>query len=172
MKLFYISGGQRSGKSRFAQECAMQESKNPVYLATARIWDDEFGERVQRHKSDRGDAWQTIEIEKKLSSFPVDDFDDEPVIVLDCITLWLTNFFTDNDGDPEKTLKQAKMEWDAFSRLPVKVYAVSNEIGMGIIPDSKSTRAFTDVQGFINQFISANAFKRWLMVSGFPLEIK
>jgi len=88
-KVTFITDGARSGKSSFAMQLAEQKSHNPVYLATARIWDDDFLKRVERHKKDRGKSWQTIEEEKDLSN---NDFTGRTVVV-DCITLWLTNFF-------------------------------------------------------------------------------
>ncbi|MBN2738627.1 MAG: bifunctional adenosylcobinamide kinase/adenosylcobinamide-phosphate guanylyltransferase [Spirochaetales bacterium] len=172
MELVYISGGQRSGKSRFAQQLAEEANPLRVYLATARIWDDDFAQRVKRHQADRGHGWHTLEIQKEISRFPLTDFKNQlPVVVLDCVTLWLTNYFTDNQGHKEKTLEQAKSQWDNFMKLPLRVYAVSNEIGMGLHSETPLGRDFTDVQGFMNQYISKQAVKAFFMVSGRALEL-
>ena len=85
-----ITGGQRSGKSGFAQKLALSLSSNPVYLATSRIWDDEFRERVKRHQADRGPEWTNIEEEKYLSKLDL----KEQVVIIDCVTLWCTNFLS------------------------------------------------------------------------------
>lgn len=167
-KLYYISGGQRSGKSRYAQNLARSLSPNPVYLATSRVWDEEHRKRIQRHQSDRGPEWKTIEEETHLSRL---QFDGE-VVVLDCITLWLTNLYTDLNFDVSKTLKQAKSEFDALLEQDFTLIAISNEIGMGVIPESASVRRFVDLQGWMNQHIAAKAEKAIFMVSGLPMEVK
>ena len=86
--IHYISGGERSGKSSFAQKMAEDISKNPFYLATSRIWDEDFKARVKRHISDRDERWTTIEEEKNISAV----IPDKATVVIDCVTLWLTNF--------------------------------------------------------------------------------
>lgn len=167
-KLYYISGGQRSGKSRYAQNLARSLSPNPVYLATSRVWDEEHRKRIQRHQSDRGPEWKTIEEETHLSRL---HFNGE-VVVLDCITLWLTNLYTDLNFDVSKTLEQAKSEFDALLEQDFTLIAISNEIGMGVIPESASVRRFVDLQGWMNQHIAAKAKKAIFMVSGLPMEVK
>ena len=100
----FITGGQRSGKSRYAQKLAEENSANPVYLATARKWDAEFEARIERHKADRGKKWRTIELERFNGNI---DFSGETV-VMDCVTLWLNNIFFDNQFNVEISLKQAR----------------------------------------------------------------
>jgi len=164
-----ITGGQRSGKSSLAQEIALQNSKNPIYLATARVWDDDFKKRIERHKSDRGAEWKNIEEEKFISSI---DFAEKSVVVIDCITLWLTNFFTDNKFDLDTTFEQAKSEWDKLLAKNINIIVVSNEIGMGIHADTAVGRKFTDLQGWMNQYIASKANKVSFMVSGIEMKIK
>lgn len=172
MKLIYISGGQRSGKSRFAQKCAQAEAERPVYLATSRILDEELKVRVERHKTDRADKWDCVEIEKEISGFPYTQFREENrVVVLDCLTLWLTNYFCDLEYDTEKTLATVKQEWDKFIQLPLTVYVVSNEIGMGVIPADEISRKFIDLQGFMNQYIAEKADEVWFMISGRSMRV-
>ena len=93
--MIYISGGARSGKSRFAQEMALRMSPNPVYLATARVWDDDFQEQIRRHKEERGPEWTNFEGYKHLHLLPL----ASRVVVIDCVTLWLANFFHDHNKD-------------------------------------------------------------------------
>ena len=110
-KIILITGGQRSGKSSKAEELALSLSATPVYVATAHIWDDEFRERVFKHQQRRGPQWTNIEEEKFLSRHDLTG----RVVVVDCVTLWLTNFFFANDSDVSKSLEQAKTEFDKFT---------------------------------------------------------
>lgn len=167
-KITFITGGARSGKSSFAQKRAENLSSNPIYLATARIWDEDFKQRVQRHQSDRGANWTTIEEEKELSKI---NFTGKTVL-LDCITLWLTNIFYDENYDIDKALQIAKKEWNRFVKQDATILVVSNEIGMGVHPEHESARKFADLQGWMNQYIAGNADQVFLLVSGIPVKIK
>lgn len=164
----FITGGARSGKSRFAQQLAEQRSDHPVYLATARVWDDDFAARIRRHQSDRDQRWQTVEEEKWLSTPDLGG----RTVVLDCITLWLTNFFYDNESDMEITMEEAKREWKAFIAQEMDLIVVSNELGMGVHPENETARKFADLQGWMNQFIAAGAGEAYLMVSGISVKLK
>jgi len=166
--IVFITGGQRSGKSRYAQQLAETNSPSPVYLATARHWDDEFKQRICRHQADRGSNWQTIEEEKHIGSLNLNG----KTVVLDCITLWLTNIFHDNGYDVDKSLTDAKTEWDLLAKNDFTIYVVSNELGMGVIAENEISRKFTDLQGWMNQFIASQADRVYLMISGLPLQIK
>ncbi|MCK5135216.1 MAG: bifunctional adenosylcobinamide kinase/adenosylcobinamide-phosphate guanylyltransferase [Bacteroidales bacterium] len=164
----FITGGTRSGKSSFANKLAEENSTHPVCLATARIWDDDFKERVKRHQNDRGDHWQTIEEEKSIDKIIVGG----KTVVLDCITLWLTNIFHDNQYNLDKSLAEAKKIWDNFIQQDFELIAVSNELGLSIHPDNKIARKFTDLQGFMNQHIASCSAHTYLVVSGIPIKIK
>jgi len=164
----FITGGARSGKSSFAQRMAEAASSNPVYLATARVWDDDFRRRIERHQHDRGPHWINIEEEKVLSGCKVDG----QTVLLDCITLWLTNIFFDNQFDMERSLEEAKTEWDRFVQKDMNLIVVSNELGMGVHPVEESARKFADLQGWMNQHIAQQASEVFLMVSGIPVKIK
>lgn len=168
MMLYYISGGQRSGKSRYAQELALELSDSPVYLATSRIWDDDLKSRIEYHREDRDERWTTFEEEKNISQLALDG----RVVVMDCVTLWLTNFFTDNGYHVQKSLEEAKAELDKFLQKDFTLIVISNEIGMGLHADTEAGRKFTDLQGWMNQYIARKADKAYLMVSGLPLELK
>jgi len=164
-----ITGGQRSGKSRYAESLAKAASDHPVYLATSRVWDDDFKKRIERHQRDRGDEWVNVEEEKAISSV---DFPAGATVVLDCITLWLTNFFTDLDFDTEKSLAEAKLEWDRLIQKDITLLVVTNEIGMGVHADTEVGRHFVDLQGWMNQYIASTANRVTLMVSGIPVAVK
>ena len=167
-EITFITGGQRSGKSSFAQHLAEEKSQSPIYLATARIWDDDFKSRVERHQSDRGENWQTIEEEFQLSKH---DFSGKTVL-LDCVTLWLTNIFYDSKNDVDKSLEIAKNEWGEFIQQNFTLIVVSNELGMGVHSINEIARKFADLQGWINQYIAQSADNVHLMVSGIPVKIK
>lgn len=167
-KVILVTGGQRSGKSRYAQELALQLAENPVYLATSRVWDEEFRERVRRHQADRGAQWTNIEEEKFLSRHDVHG----RVVVIDCVTLWGTNFFFDNDSDVDKSLGEMKEEFDRFTRQEATFIFVTNEIGMGGVAVDTVQRRFTDLQGWMNQYIARAADEVVLMVSGIAMRVK
>ncbi len=167
-KIIYITGGARSGKSSFGQQLAEENSSNPIYLATARIWDDDFRERVSRHQADRGSQWTTLEKEKGINELNLEG----KTVLLDCITLWLTNIFYANKNNIECTLTEAKKEWDEFLKNDFNLIVISNELGMGIHPEHESARKFIDLQGWMNQYISKTANEVYLMVSGISTQLK
>ena len=166
--IIFITGGARSGKSRYAQELALQVSQLPVYLATARRWDPEFGERIDRHRRDRDERWTLIEEEKRISQAPIGG----KTVVIDCVTLWINNFFADTKGDLDACLELCKAEIDALEKMEGDFIIISNEIGMGLHADSEVGRKFTDLHGWVNQYIAQKATRAVLMVSGLPLIIK
>lgn len=166
--LYFITGGARSGKSSFGQKLALELSDNPIYLATSRIWDDDHRARIDRHKADRDDRWTNIEEEKYLSRH---EFAGQTVLV-DCVTLWLNNFFVDNGNDVEQSLEEAKSEFLKLTGQNANFIIISNELGMGVHAESEVGRKFTDLQGWMNQFIAAKADEVYLMVSGIPVKIK
>lgn len=162
-KIILITGGQRSGKSSHAERLALSLSDNPVYVATAHVWDEEFRERVRRHQERRGPQWTNIEEEKYLSRHDLTG----RVAVIDCVTLWLTNFFFENQ-DVDKTLHAVKEEFDRFTARDATYIFVTNEIGSGGISVDAVQRRFTDLQGWMNQYIASRADQVILMVSGIP----
>ena len=166
-KVILITGGQRSGKSRHAEELALSLAENPVYVATAHVWDEEFGERVKRHQQRRGPQWTNIEEEKYLSRHDLTG----RVAVIDCVTLWLTNFFYECQ-DVDATLRAVKEEFDRFTSRDATFIFVTNEIGSGGVSIDPVQRRFTDLQGWMNQYIAARAHELILMVSGTPLRVK
>jgi adenosylcobinamide kinase/adenosylcobinamide-phosphate guanylyltransferase len=166
--IILITGGQRSGKSKKAEELALSLSENPVYMATAHIWDEEFQERVRKHQERRGPQWTNIEEELYLSRHDLSG----RVAVIDCVTLWLTNFFYANDSDVNKSLEAAKAEFDAFTQYDATYIFVTNEIGSGGVSENALQRKFTDLQGWMNQYIASKADEVIWMVSGIPVKIK
>lgn len=167
-KVTLITGGVRSGKSSYAQRMALERASNPVYLATSRVWDEEYRQRIERHKADRGPQWTTVEEERALSRH---DFTGRTVVV-DCVTLWCTNFFYDLDSDVNLTLEGVCSEFDRLVEQAADLIFVTNEIGSGGISADACQRRFCDLQGWVNQHIARAADEVWWMVSGIPVKIK
>ena len=184
-RIILITGGQRSGKSEEAERMALSLSTQPVYMATAHVWDDEFRERVSRHQQRRGSQWTNIEEERYLSRHDVSG----RVVLIDCVTLWLTNFFfdaheannpqeaneTNKANEPNEAndlLETAKAEFDRFTAQDATFIFVTNEIGWGGVSIDSVQRQFTDLQGMMNQYIASLSDEVYLMVSGIAVRIK
>lgn len=166
--IYFITGGERSGKSRYAQELALALSTNPIYVATARKWDEDFEKRIIRHQSERDTRWINIEEEKYIGNLDLND----KIAVIDCITLWLTNFFTDTNYQVDESLTLAKNEFDKINSLNGTFILISNEIGMGVHAPTEHGRKFVELQGWMNQYIAKHANEVILMISGIPVKIK
>ena len=166
-KIVLITGGARSGKSRYAEELALSLSKNPVYVATAHVWDEEFRERVKKHQERRGPEWTNIEEEMLLSRHDLTG----RVAVIDCITLWCTNYFFQMQ-EVDTALEALKAEFDKFTARDATYIFVTNEIGMGGVSDNAVQRKFTDLQGWMNQYVASKADEVILMVSGIAVKVK
>ena len=173
-RIILITGGQRSGKSQTAEKMALSLSDNPVYLATAHIWDEEFRQRVLVHQQRRGPQWTNIEEEKYLSRH---DFTGR-VVVIDCVTLWCTNFFFSREKaeweqpSVDDALTLLKAEFDSFTSQDATFIFVTNEIGSGGVSENAIQRRFTDLEGWMNQYVAQHADEVILMVSGIPVRIK
>ena len=169
-KIILITGGQRSGKSAKAEELALQLSEHPVYMATAHIWDEEFRERVQRHQERRGPEWTNIEEERWLSRHDVGG----RVVLIDCLTLWATNFFFNDNEEVsvDEALAALKTEFDKFTAQDATFIFVTNEIGWGGTPANAVQRHFTDLLGSLNQYVAARADEVLMMVSGIEVKLK
>lgn len=163
-----ITGGERSGKSTYAESEALRLSGQPIYLATARVWDEEFRQRILRHQERRGPEWTNIEEDIRLSKH---DFTGR-VVLIDCITLWATNYFFDMQQDVDQALKALKKEFDTLVQQDATFIFVTNELGMGGMSESRTQRLFTQLQGWMNQHVAARADRVTLMVSGLPLTVK
>jgi adenosylcobinamide kinase/adenosylcobinamide-phosphate guanylyltransferase len=162
-----ILGGARSGKSRYA-ECLIEAHGPGLYLATAEAGDPEMAERIRRHKARRGDRWATVEEPLALAAaLAAESRPGRPVLV-DCLTLWLSNVMhagRDVDGEIAGLA-------DALPGLSGPVVFVSNEVGLGIVPESALARAFRDHAGRLHQAIAERAGLVVLMAAGLPLVLK
>ncbi|MCM1076332.1 MAG: bifunctional adenosylcobinamide kinase/adenosylcobinamide-phosphate guanylyltransferase [Bacteroides sp.] len=167
--IIMVTGGQRSGKSMFAERLALSLSDRPIYLATARVFDDEFRQRVAVHQNRRGPQWTTVEMPVKVDEAGVKAGD---TVVFDCVTLWATNCFFEAGEDIDAALDEMKERFDNLMLKNATLIVVTNEIGFGGTSENALQRRFTDLQGSINQYIARAADEVHLMVSGIDVRIK
>jgi adenosylcobinamide kinase / adenosylcobinamide-phosphate guanylyltransferase len=170
VSITFVLGGARSGKSRHAQALALSLSAHPLYVATSRVWDTDHAERIERHRRERGPEWRTIECELELGALEPELTGE--VAVIDCVTLWLSNFFADMGSDVEPSLARAKAVVDRLASFRATLIVVSNELGQGLHAPTEVGRKFTDLQGLVNQHIAACAENVAWMVAGIPLYVK
>lgn len=163
-----ITGGARSGKSRYAQDLALSLTERPVYVATARVWDKDFKQRILYHQQERDERWTNIEEERNVSTLLLDN----RICIIDCITLWLTNFFGDTGNNTKASLTLFKNQVNLLLQKPGTFIFITNEIGMGVHAETEIGRKFTDLQGWANQYIAEKANEVILMVSGIAVPIK
>ena len=170
-KTHLILGGARAGKTKFAQNLALKLSKDrkkpPIYIATAQALDPEMEERIKIHKTDRGEAFQTKEYPLNLSE-PLLSASSKDILLVDCLTLFVSNLLCAEKFDES----QITSFLNAIKRTKAQLIIVSNETGMGIVPDNKLTRDFRDISGNLNQKVAQMADKVTLMVAGIPVKIK
>ncbi len=174
--LTLILGGARSGKSRYAQSLCL-EKKEVFYLATARRddADEEMTARIERHKLDRPPHWEIIEEPLDLIGKIERDVPENATVLVDCLTVWLSNLMWEERGKAEDELENSILrkagEFAAAARNR-NVIAVSNEVGSGIVPDNPVGRSFRDLQGLTNQVLAWKADRVILVVAGLPLTLK
>ncbi len=166
--LTFILGGARSGKSRRAQLLAEATPGRLVYVATAQPFDDEMADRIARHRSDRDDRWRTIEAPTELAAAVRTHGIDGNVILIDCLTLWISNMLLAN-ADIDAAVDEMVR---ALAASPCPTFVVSNEVGLGIVPDNALARQFRDHAGRLHQQVAKVADRVEMMVAGLALRIK
>src|SRR4051794_12541028 len=167
-RLTLVLGGARSGKSRHAEALVTANASPWIYVATAQAFDDEMTERIAQHRARRADGWQTLETTHDLAGLVRSHGDANTPILIDCLTLWLSNVML---ADMDAQAACAELT-DALAAARGPIVAVSNEVGLGIVPDNALARAFRDAQGRLNQQIAALADRVILMAAGLPLTLK
>jgi adenosylcobinamide kinase/adenosylcobinamide-phosphate guanylyltransferase len=179
-----ITGGARSGKSTFALSLAGKQYGRKYFLATAEPADDEMTERIRRHREERGDSWTTIEEPIDIARVIREADAEGSVIVVDCITVWLSNiilsvYSTVTDEDVFIDMENNDIERRVSDLVEIlsslkssSVFIVTNEVGMGIVPENRLARLFRDIAGRVNQRLAEVADSVFLMVSGIPVRIK
>ncbi len=166
-KLTFLLGGARSGKSAHAERLVTDHPRPWIYIATAQSFDDEMSERIALHRTRRGEGWETVEAPRDLVGV-VEAVSDHRPILIDCLTLWLTNRML-ADADLESECERLERVL-AAPRGPW--FVVSNEVGLGIVPDNQLGRRFRDAAGRLNQRIAARANDVLFMVAGLPMRVK
>ncbi|RTE08722.1 bifunctional adenosylcobinamide kinase/adenosylcobinamide-phosphate guanylyltransferase [Paenibacillus whitsoniae] len=177
-----ITGGARSGKSGFAERLAMHRGSHGIYIATSQIYDEEMRERVSRHRRQRetaGFPWVTQEeplgLLELLTSSGLDGGNLQTVVLVDCLTLWLTNWLLKVESEPnceELVMQQIKELADAVSSYSGHLLLVTNEVGDGIVPEYPLGRQFRDLAGWMNQRLAEVCEEVFLVTAGIPVELK
>lgn len=164
-----VTGGQRSGKSVFAENLALKLSEHPTYLATARVMDKDMEQRVAIHKERRKDVWRNIEA--PLSADKI-SFEEKEVVLIDCLTLWATNWFFEKNDDVKNAALALKEQIEYLHKKDATFIIVTNEVGFGGISANSMQRKFADLQGDVNQYVASIAEEVYLTISGIPVKIK
>jgi adenosylcobinamide kinase/adenosylcobinamide-phosphate guanylyltransferase len=165
-----ITGGARSGKSAYALKLALEYS-NRVFIATAQAIDGEMEDRIAKHKAERGDSFTTIEEPVDLAGAIKKIPEGTEVALIDCLTVWMGNLMHKH-GDDAESFQETSDLMDVLAQVPCDVILVSNEVGMGIVPDNQASRLYRDMAGRMNQEIAAIADSVILTVAGLPMELK
>jgi len=176
-QIILVTGGGRSGKSSWAQKTAESISPRRVFIATCPVIDDEMRERIRKHREARDERnWHTIEEPLDIAG-AIDSSHDFPVALIDCLTLWINNLMYRAEKDSvviteTDIVMECRRVIDAAKRHPGAVLFVTNEVGMGIIPENTQARLYRDLAGRCNQVMAEASDRVVLMVSGLPMEIK
>ncbi len=168
--LIYLTGGARSGKSSFALHCAERYDKK-AFLATAEAFDEEMQRRILKHKEERGDEYITVEEPLHLDRAVDAISKDVDVVIVDCLTVWAGNLMHAFDSD-DLIMSHVERLLSVLKEPPCTIILVTNEVGMGIVPDNAMARKFRDIAGIINQKAAAAATEAWLLCSGIPVRMK
>jgi adenosylcobinamide kinase/adenosylcobinamide-phosphate guanylyltransferase len=161
-------GGARSGKSAYAERLVIESGLEAIYVATATAGDAEMADRIAQHRKRRGAAWRTVEAPEDLESVLVREAGERRVVLVDCLTLWLSNLML---AGADVTARGAALA-ETARRLPGLRVFVSNEVGLGLVPDTPLGRRFRDAQGRLNQTMAAAADRVVFMAAGLPLVLK
>jgi len=163
-----VIGGARSGKSAYAEQLVAKSGLEQLYLATARAGDAEMEERIAHHRARRGPAWRVLEEPDGLEAALAKNAGAECAILVDCLTLWLSNLMLAGADLTERTERLCR----TLAILPGLAVLVSNEVGMGLVPDNRLGRDFRDAQGRLNQAVAATADKVAFVAAGLPFYLK
>lgn len=172
--LTLILGGARSGKSLYAEQCADDSGKQVIYVATATADDNEMQSRIARHRADRPHSWKTVEEPVNLAAVLREQAAGHNCILVDCLTLWLSNILFDAQGNVQQAVFEQQVNdlTGCVANLPGELILVSNEVGSGIIPLGETTRRFVDEAGRLHQQLAQLSDKVVLVTAGLPQALK
>ena len=170
--IIFVTGGARSGKSEFAQDMAEKIEGKRLFLATAQAFDEEMEERIQKHREQRGDRWNTIEEPLYIGNAIRSVLGQYKTILVDCLTVWMSNLLMEYPNQNEKISEIVDNFFFSLDELEEKIIIVSNEVGMGIVPDNKLARDYRDRLGFLNQRMAGRADEVYALLSGIPVKVK
>jgi len=163
-----VLGGARSGKSAFAENLLSETSTRRIYLATAEARDEEMRMRIAHHRSRRGEGWRTVEEPLALLEMLAREADGNTAILVDCLTLWLSNLI----GAGRDTDAESKRLADWLRTADARTVLVANEVGLGLVPETPLGRSFRDAQGRLNQMVAAAATNVAFVAAGLPIWLK
>jgi len=169
MTIYLVTGGAKSGKTAYSLSLANRYEKK-CYLATAEARDDEMRDRIAKHKKERGDEWETIEEPFHVNKIIREKGSEFDVILLDCITLWISNLIL--EFDEERISEEVQAFEEVLQSCSCSLVIVTNELGSGIVPENDLARKYRDIIGSVNQKIAKIADKVTLVVSGIPMLMK
>lgn len=183
-RLVLVTGGARSGKSNFAESMAKEYEEKVLYVATSVPFDDEMKDRIKKHRASRPASWETLEAYKDLNRLLPEAVSGKDCVLLDCITVMITNIMFEKEMDfdnvdiekanqLEETVKcEVEKLIEAGKKLDATLIMVTNEVGMGIVPDNAISRVFRDIAGRMNQLLAKNCDEVYVCISGIPLRLK
>lgn len=167
----FVTGGCKSGKSSYALKVAEEYQLNQIFIATSIPFDDEMKERIRKHKEERDDSWETVDVPLLLPEAIVEHSREGNVLLVDCLTLWINNLLLEIENQ-EEILHRVEKLFNALASAACPVILVSNEVGCGIVPLNGLSRLFRDLAGLANQRIAEVADEVVWMVAGIPNVLK
>ncbi|MEW6328334.1 MAG: bifunctional adenosylcobinamide kinase/adenosylcobinamide-phosphate guanylyltransferase [Thermodesulfobacteriota bacterium] len=170
-KTILVTGGCRSGKSRFALDYASRHFTNRLYLATGQALDEEMKERIKEHQRERGQDWRTVEEPLDIAGAIDREAAKAGVILIDCITMWISNMLL-QDMPEEEIVNSTAALAGRLQKFPCSFILVTNEVGAGIVPENRLARTFRDLAGMVNQKLAACADEVYWLVAGIPVKVK
>jgi len=181
-RTIFLIGGARSGKSTYAQELAAEIGKKALFVATATAGDEDMRRRIEKHKQERPAAWNTLEAPLEVGKHIFQTWQNEDVILIDCLTLLVNNVFCRFGDQDFDSIEDAVLEKDVLAeidgliqcieQIDASFVIVSNEVGLGLVPDNRMGRLYRDILGRANQMIARAVTEVYFMAAGIPLQLK
>ncbi len=181
-KIILLLGGARSGKSTYAESIAKNSGEKVLFVATAEAGDEDMRRRIKKHREARPSDWRTLEATSHVGSRIGIEIEDEKVVIIDCITLLISNIFCSLDVSRFEKIRDSDMErrvvveitelQECLQKTDASFIMVSNEVGLGLVPDNRMGRIYRDLLGKANQMLAESADEVYLMVAGIPLRVK